>query len=255
MRTFWLSCMVFVLIASVTTAYDWQFTEIGGVDSEQGPYEGGTVEFLGTDGFIITAKGGDIWGGKIGCTLVHINGGAVGDFTIQYTIEEHTGDPPTTWTKCGAMVAQDIDPETPYVFLASMPSNDDTALNDKGCKLVTRAERAGGAGPGSNGFAPLQWPVTYKLVREGDLFTASLSFDGGANWQSIENPAEGKEDNTTLALTDPVVLGIAINGHNAGQTTGTAKVTNIKITGGGISGATAVEPVGKLSITWAAIKG
>jgi len=250
MRYILIAAMV-VMLTTVAAAYDWEVAEIGGPDSEQGPYEGGTVEFLGPDGFIITAKGGDIWSNKLGCTLVYLPG-IVGDFTIEYTIEEHTGEPPTTWTKCGVMVAQDTEPDTPYVFLASMPSNDETALNDKGCKLVTRAERGGGAGPGSNGLAPLQWPVTYKMVRVGDLFTCSLSFDDGATWDSIADPDDGKEDNTTVAFTDSVVVGIAINGHNSGQTTGTAKVTNIKIDGGGV---TAVETAGKLSTTWATLKG
>ena len=249
MRYILVAAMV-VILATAAGAYDWKVAEIGGADSEQGPYEGGTVEFLGPDGFVITAKGGDIWSNLLGCTLVYISG-VTGDFTIEYTIEEHTGDPPTTWTKVGVIVAQDTEPDTPYVFLASMPSDDATALNDKGCKLVTRAERGGDAAPGSNGWAPLQWPVTYKMVREGDLFTCSLSFDGGATWTSIANPDEGKEDNTTVAFTDPVVLGIAINGHNTGQTTGTATVTNIKITGGGV---TPVEPAGKLNTTWAAVK-
>jgi len=239
-----------LMLTTVAAAYDWQVAEIGGPDSEQGPYEGGTVDLLGPDGFVITATGGDIWGNLLGCTLAYIPG-VVGDFTIEYTIEEHTGDPPTTWTKVGAMVAQDIELDTPYVFMASMPSNDETALNDKGCKLVSRPERGGDAGPGSNGFAPLQWPVTYKMVREGDLFTCSLSFDGGATWQSVENPDEGKTDNATVEFTDPVVLGIAIAGHNAGATTGTATVTDIKISGGGV---TPVEPAGKLSTTWATLK-
>ena len=232
------------------SAYDWKIAEIGGPDSERGPYEGGTVEFT-DNGFIITAKGGDIWGGNIGATLVYVDG-VVGDFTIEYTVVEHTGDPPTTWTKVGVMVAQDTQPDTPYVFLASMPSNDPVALNDKGCKLVTRPERGGSAGPGSNGFAPLSWPVRYRLVREGDLFTASLSFDEGATWQSIADPADGKEDHTTLAFTDPVVLGIAINGHNGGQTTGRAVIADVVIDGGGI--ATAVEPAGKAATTWGELK-
>ncbi|HIE26853.1 TPA: hypothetical protein EYP66_06165 [Candidatus Poribacteria bacterium] len=242
--------MMAAMLATTASAYNWEVAEIGGADSEQGPYEGGTVDLLGPDGFVVTAKGGDIWGNLLGCTLVYIPGVA-GDFTIQYTVEEHTGDPPTTWTKVGAMVAQDIEPDTPYVFLASMPSNDPTALNDKGCKIISRPERGGGAGPGSDGFAPLQWPVTYKLVREGDLFTGSLSFDGGKTWQSIAAPEHDKTDNQTVVFEDPVILGIAINGHNAGQTTGTAKITNIKITGGGV---TPVEPAGKASTTWAAVK-
>ena len=242
--------MTAVMLAGAVSAYDWKVAYIGGPDSEQGPYEGGTVDFLGPDAFVITAKGGDIWGNKLGCTLVYLDG-VVGDFTIEYTIEEHTADPPTTWSKCGAMVAQDIEPDTPYVFLASMPSNDPTALNDKGCKIISRPERGGDAGPGSDGFAPLKWPVTYKLVREGDLFTASVSFDRGATWQSIAAPEHDKTDNQTVAFKDPVILGIAINGHNNGQSTGKAKVTNIKIIGGGV---TSVEPTEKLSTTWARIK-
>ena len=244
--------LVGILASSAIAGLDWQVAKIGGADSEQGPYEGGTVKFIGDDGFTITAKGGDMWGGKIGCTLAYIKG-VVGDFTIQYTVEEHTGDPAATWTKVGAMVAQDIEADTPYVFLASMPSNDETALNDKGVKLVTRAERGGGAGPGSNGWAPLKWPVTYKLVRKGELFTASLSFNGGTAWQSI---AKGdKKDSTTLTFKGAVIVGIAINGHNGGKTTGTARVTGITIEGSGVpGGATPVEVHGKLATMWGSFK-
>jgi hypothetical protein len=246
--------MVSLLFVGMAWSFEWKLAEIGGDDSEQGPYAGGTLEFI-SNGFIITATGGDIWGAKLGCSLAYIDGGLSGDFTIEYTIEEHTGDPPTTWTKTGVMIAEAIDPETPYVFLASMPSNEDVALNDKGVKLVTRAEWAGDAGPGSNGFAPLQWPVTYKVVREGDLFTASVSFDGGATYESVADAADGKEDNTTVALPDPVVVGIAINGHNAGATTGTAVVTNIKIDGVDAFGeVSAVKPDGKLVTTWSKLK-
>jgi hypothetical protein len=249
LRISFLIGMVSLLLAGMAWAANWKVANIGGDDSEQGPYTGGDVEFI-SGGFIITATGGDIWSNKLGCTLAYIDGGLSGNFTIEYTIVEHTGEPPTTWTKCGVMVAQAVDPETPYVFLASMPSNDETALNDKGCKLVTRSEWAGDAGPGSNGFAPLQWPVTYKLVREGELFTASLSFDGGATYQSIA--AGDKVDNTTLALDDPVVVGIAIAGHNAGATTGTAEVVDIKVNGQDVI--SAVDSAGKLVRTWAALK-
>ena len=247
-KVFTLAVMIPFIIVGAAWGYNWEVAEIGGDDSEQGPYTGGEVEFL-TNGFIISATGGDIWGNKLGCTLAYIEGGLSGDFTIEYTIEEHTGDPPTTWTKCGVMIAEAIDPETPYVFMASMSSNDATALNDKGCKIVSRPEWGGDAGPGSNGFAPLEWPVTYKVTREGDLFTASVSFDGGQNYESIA--AGDKLDNVELALPDPVVVGIAINGHNAGVTTGTAKVIDIKIDG---VNTFAVDSAGKLATTWSMLK-
>jgi hypothetical protein len=247
-----LAIILIAMIAVSAWAYsqkDWKVAYIGGPDSAQGPYRGGDVKFL-KNGFIISATGGDIWSGKLGCTLVYLEG-VVGDFTIEYTIEEHTTDPPTTWSKCGAMVAQDIEPDTPYVFLQSTCSNDPVAVNDKGTKLISRPQRGGAAGPSSNGWTPLKWPVTYKLVREKDLFTASVSFDGGKTYQSIADPADGKEDHVTLELKDPVILGIAINGHNSGQTTGTATVTDIKING---KNAFAVEPTGKLAVTWAMLK-
>lgn len=246
--------LIITIIATPALAYtkdDWKVAEIGGPDSEQGPYQGGEVKFLG-NGFTISATGGDIWSNKLGCTLAYIDGGISGDFIIEYTIVEHTTDPPTTWSKCGAMVAQDIEPDTPYVFIQSTCSNDPTAVNDKGTKFITRPlPRGGVAGPGSNGWTPLKWPVTYKLVREGDLFTASVSFDGGKKYESIADPADGKEDHTTLALNDPVILGIAINGHNSGSTTGTATVVDIKING---QKAFAVKPVSKLTTTWATLK-
>lgn len=83
---------------------------------------------------ITRATGGDIWGAKLGCTYVHLKKPVRGDFTIVYTIEEHTTEPATTWSKCGVKVAQELDPETPYVFIQSACSNDPTALRDKGSK-------------------------------------------------------------------------------------------------------------------------
>ena len=52
-----------LLATSAIAGLDWQVAKIGGAESEQGPYGGGAVEFIGDDGFTITAKGGDIWGG------------------------------------------------------------------------------------------------------------------------------------------------------------------------------------------------
>lgn len=250
LKVSFMAIVVSLLLAGAAwSSYEWKVANIGGADSEQGPYQGGDVEFL-DNGFIITATGGDIYSNKLGCTLAYIEGGLSGDFTIEYTIVEHTGEPPTTWTKCGVMIAEAIDPETPYFFMASTPSNEATALNDKGCKIVTRPEWAGAAGPGSNGLAPLSWPVTYKVVRTGDLFTAWVSFDGGQTYQTVADPADGKAGEATVVLPDPVVVGIALAGHNAGLTTGTARIADIKINGE----LTSVEPVAKMTTTWAELK-
>jgi len=241
--------IVSLLIAGMTWGANWKFVEF----NDENSYEGGEVEFL-PDGFIIKATGGDIWGGKVGCTYAYMDVELSGDFTVEYTIEEHTVEPPLTWSKCGVMIAQELDPETAYVFVQSTPSNDDVALNDKGTKIITRAERGGDAGPGSNGWAPLQWPVTYKIVRTGDLFTVSVSFDGGTTYQSIANPDEGKEDNTTVVFQDPVIVGIALNGNVSDDitSTATAKIADIMIDG--VDVISAVAPAGKLATTWSSMK-
>ena len=93
---------------------------------------------------------------KLGCTYVHLKKSVRGNFTIVYTIEEHTTEPTTTRSKYGVMVAQELDPETPYIFIQSACSNDPTALSDKGSKIITRLEKGGAAGPGNNGWAKLK---------------------------------------------------------------------------------------------------
>jgi hypothetical protein len=248
----WTLCLTAALaIASPAAALEWDWIEIGDETSEQGPYGGGTVEWLNEGGFTITAMGGDIWSNRLGCTVAYIVGGVTGDFEFEYTIVEHTSDPPTTWSKCGVMAAEAWDFETPYVFVQSACSNDATALNDKGTKIITRADRAGDAGPGSNGWAPLEWPVRYRMKRTGDLYEVWVSLDEGATYESVENAAEGKAGFSEIVLDRTHELGIAINGHNAGGTVGTATVVDITLNG---QDAFAVEPVGKLTTEWGRLK-
>ena len=241
-----LCCLI--AAATASAGFEWEVDELGGADSEQGPYQGGEVNFL-DNGFEISATGGDIWGNKLGCTYAHLSELIHADFTYVYTIEEHTTDPATTWSKCGVMVAQELDPTTPYIFVQSTCSNHPEALNDKGTKIISRPAQGGAAGPGSNGWTKLKWPVTYRFVRKGDKFTASVSFDRGENFESIA--ALDKLDNAEVIFDDPVYIGIAINGHNAGQTTGTATVTDIFLND---QDTFPVEPAGKLTTTWSRVK-
>ena len=52
-------------------------------------------------------------------------------------------------------------------------------------------------------------------------------------------------------FNDPVYVGIAINGHNGGVTTGITKVTDIFLNN---PDTFAVEPKGKLSLVWGKIR-
>lgn len=252
MRTlFFIVAVLLLVIPIASSAYEWESVELGGLNANDGkhPYEGGKVDFL-PNGFTLTAHGGEIWSAELGCTLVYIKDRFSGDFTIEYTITEHTCDPVHKWSKFGVMICQEIDPNTPYMFVvASLPSNDEEAVNTLGVKIVSRPEQGGEASPGGGGWVPLEWPMTHKLVREGNLFTASLSLDGGKTYESI---AFGdKLDNVEVNLTDPVFMGFALCGKGLVAGTGVATVVDIKIDG---KNALAVEPDNDLITTWAGVK-
>jgi hypothetical protein len=91
------------------------------------------------------------------------------------------------------------------------------------------------------------------MERSGDRFDVSVSLDEGATYESVANPDEGKDGFSELALGDSIELGIVMNGHNGGASTGTARVVDITLNGVDAIAA-AVEPGGKLATTWAAIR-
>ncbi|MFQ6043652.1 MAG: hypothetical protein ACE5PV_22590 [Candidatus Poribacteria bacterium] len=57
-------------------------------------------------------------------------------------------------TECGARSALSSRKISSRIHQSTC-SNNATAVNDKGTKLITRPQRGGKAGPGSNGWTPL----------------------------------------------------------------------------------------------------
>jgi hypothetical protein len=240
--------LALLLIVSVASAYEWEVVELGGLDSDQ-PYHGGEVHFL-DNGFTMTAEGGEIWNAKLGCTVALIKGGLSGDFTIEYTITEHTNEPPHDWSKFGVILLKELDPNSAYVYVqASLASN--RPSKDYGARIIGRSQ------PGINvdfnaggiGWKPLEWPMTHKLVREGDVFTASISLDGGKTYQSLDDGA-GSPDNVEFALDDPVIVGFALCAKG-GPGVATATAVDILINGQDVM---VVQPAGKLLTTWAELR-
>ncbi len=243
------SGLALLLIVSMVSAYEWEVVELGGLDSNQ-PYEGGEVEFL-ANGFTVTADGGEIWDAKLGATIALIKGGLSGDFTLEYTITEHTNEPPHQWSKFGVLLLTELDPESAYFYVqASLASNRLDPTN--GARIIGR-DAPGinvNIGRAGTGWLPLEWPMTHKLVREGDVFTASISMDGGKTYESLDNGL-GSLDNVEFAFDDPIVIGFALcgkgdNGH------ATATAVDIMING---KNAMAVRSAGKLLTTWAELRG
>lgn len=239
--------IVLLLMAIIASADEWEVVEIGGEDSVQ-PFDGGEVDFL-DNGFALTAVGGEIYSGKLGCIFVHVKGGLSGDFTFEYTITEHTATPPQDWAKLGILLLKELDPSSPYVFIqASLPSNSDPG-DVRGVRIFGRSQPDGDAVPGGKGWTPMQWPMTHKLVRKGDMFTASISLDGGKTYESIADGAN--LDNIEFQFDDPMIVGLALCGKGNFGVTATATVTDIRING---KNALAVGATGKLTSTWASLR-
>ncbi|HXI71902.1 MAG TPA: hypothetical protein VNN22_16220 [Verrucomicrobiae bacterium] len=110
--------------------------------------------------------------------------------------------------KTGAMVRQTLDADSPYV---------DVAVHGNG--LIELQYRTVKGGTTHSAPTPIQGPATVKLERDGDIFTASVSKAGGP-FQTIGA--------VSLALPDPVYVGLAVCAHNATNLE-TALISNVKL--------------------------
>ena len=110
--------------------------------------------------------------------------------------------------KVSAMVRQTLEADSPYV---------DVAVHGDG--LIEMQYRIVKGGTTLAARTPVQAPATVKLERDGDIFTASVSKAGGP-FQTVGA--------VSLALPNPVYVGLAVCAHNATNLE-TALVSNVKL--------------------------
>jgi len=110
--------------------------------------------------------------------------------------------------KACAMVRQSLDVDSPYV---------DVAVHGDGLIQLQYRPQKGGLSIGVS--TPVKAPATVKLERDGDVFTAFVSKDGGP-FQTIGA--------FSLTMPDPVYVGLAVCSHNA-QNLETALISNVKL--------------------------
>jgi len=153
----------------------------------------GSSEFLGdTRQYRVTGSGANIWNKQD---------------AFQFAWKKLSGDlvlvTEVTWPDAGqephrkacAMVRQGLEDDAAYVDLA--------VHGDGLIELQFRKEK-GGATAGVR--TPIKAPATVKLERDGNVFTASVAKDGGP-FQPVGA--------VSLALGDPVYVGLAVSAHNA----------------------------------------
>ncbi len=111
--------------------------------------------------------------------------------------------------KACVMVRQTLEADSPYV---------DIAVHGDG--LIEMQYRLTKGATTRAARTPITAPATVKLERDGDVFTAFVSKDGGA-FQPIGA--------VSLSLPDPVHAGIGVGAHNAANLE-TALLTNVSLT-------------------------
>jgi uncharacterized protein (TIGR02246 family) len=158
---------------------------------------GSAAESDGT--WTISADGADIWDNSDHFHYVYreLTGDAV---MIARVVDNGTGS--NTWAKGGVMIRQSLEPGSINVMGAITGGSGDGGtfqwrpVKDEGCSSSQTLI-----------IAPPYW---VRLVRAGNTFTCYMSADG-VDW------AQEGADPVTIEMTDPVLIGLAVTSHAAGE--------------------------------------
>ncbi|UCG56239.1 MAG: LamG domain-containing protein [Phycisphaerales bacterium] len=159
------------------------------------PSAAGSYSFDGTT-YTVTGNGHDIWDDADDFQYAYRQ--ISGD--CQMTVRVKSMQQVHAWAKAGVMIRDTLDADSSNAMIALTGGDGD------GGTFQWRSQ----ADPNSNssrtltGISP---PACVRLVREGDTFTGYIFLDG--RWQQ-----EGVA--TTVAMTDPVYIGLAVTSHTDG---------------------------------------
>jgi len=136
---------------------------------------------------------------------------------------------PDIWVKAGVMIRQNADAGAVNVFMAMTGSGG-------GGSTFQQRMIATGVSVSQHTYAdgPFAAPYWVRVTREGNTLRGYTSPDG-ENWTQ-------RGDTITLAMTDPVLIGLALTSHNVNQAT-SAQFSSVAFTGN-VTGAWQVAEVG-----------
>lgn len=197
-------------LLSLVTVWSAQAADLGLFETAT---DVGAIELKGSseyrsdqEQYRITGSGKNIWAEADAFHFLSKRLAGDLSFTMEVAWEAAGKEP---HRKACAMVRQSFDAGSPYV---------DVAVHGDGLiELQYRSEKDGQT---YGVRTPIQAPATVKLERDGDVFTASVSKAGGP-FQPIGA--------VSLALPDPVHIGLAVGAHNATNLE-TALISNVKLT-------------------------
>ena len=178
----------------------WATTDIGT------PGAVGSASGTG-ESFTVTGAGADIWGRADAFRYVYMaltgDGSIVAEVTgVQFAHE---------WTKAAVMMRATLSPGSPHAMMV-VSANKGLAFQRRVAASGLSTHTSGGAG---------QAPQFVRLVRTGNLFTASRSADG-TTWTVVGSD--------TVAMPSTIYVGLAVTSHVSGVTA-TATFASVHVTG------------------------
>ncbi len=177
----------------------WVGGDIGAVAAAgSSSYSGGT--------FTVTASGADIWGNADEFYFVRQTLNGDGTIIARVATLQNT-DP---WSKAGVMMRETTNPDAKHCMIVVSSANG-----------VAFQRRVATAGVTTHTAGPVvAAPYWVKLVRAGNIFTASAS-SNGSSWTTV-----GSETNV---MASSIQVGLAVTSHLDGSLC-TATIDNVSIT-------------------------
>lgn len=204
-RSRWRGRLISLLLASTAMADAAPIGEFEQAADIGRTARAGSSEFRG-DHYRITGGGANIWGRED--AFHFLSRQLSGDLAFTLDVD-WVGTSEEPHRKACAMVRQGLEPDAPYV---------DIAVHGDG--LIELQFRATKGGLTQGVRTPIKAPARIRLERDGDVFTGSVSKDGNS-FQPIGA--------VSLALPDPVRVGVAVSAHNAANLE-TALISNVQLT-------------------------
>jgi len=164
---------------------------------------GGAASYEPTTGtWTIIADGHDIWGGGDGFHYCYQQPTLTrGDCTLIANVVSFPVPPGgDNWQKAGLMIRETLDAGSKNAFVAITGGSGD------GSTFQWRTDTDVDSESNRTLVVPPP-PASIKLVREGDTFTGYVLLDGQWQQQGVS---------TTVAMADPVYVGLAMTSHKAG---------------------------------------
>jgi len=207
-----------------STAQNWT---VSGADTLSLWVRGNPAGYVDEGGTItMTAAGHDIWDNADDFRFAFKS--LSGDGSILVKVESLVNT--NAWAKAGVMIRQDLTDSSKFAYFVQSFSS--------GVSMGWRQMTSGTCGSAT--VAAIAAPQWVKLIRKGDVFTAQYSANG-TTWTDLKN-ADGTVASTTVAMTNPVYVGLCVTSHNPAATT-TAVLSGVT-TSGNVTGSWQVQAIG-----------